>query len=237
MPIDTRFQRALSFAKQGKLEEAQNLLLTIDTPEAEKLLERVNKALAARGASKPQIAPVTSEVVAEGIKRAEKTKEKAKAKQTANGCLGFIAFICICGFILTIVPKTTPSTSDSQIGSADVENFETILETGIITITDIDLESVEIAEAPNGSRTIIIGYTSHANNETELLGEYGTIFGAVGTLVQQYDMSIRELGIVVGDERGNAVETVAVDMDDIIAFLNGIISIETFANRMTRTDF
>lgn len=44
------YQRALELAKSGDLEQAQALLLTIDHPKAAALLEKVNKAIAARKA-------------------------------------------------------------------------------------------------------------------------------------------------------------------------------------------
>jgi hypothetical protein len=49
MGIKEDYQKAMELAKAGKLEQAQALLVTINHPKAEALLEKVNRAIAARG--------------------------------------------------------------------------------------------------------------------------------------------------------------------------------------------
>lgn len=126
MPIDTNYQRALSLAKAGKLEEAQNLLLTMDSPEAEKLLEKVNKAIAARQGStqiknqavpqaeKAKNAPKLSrdaEAVKDGIKAYEKEKQQEKAKNQGIGCLVLIALFVACGVFFQSIRPEEPRSS------------------------------------------------------------------------------------------------------------------------------
>lgn len=95
MTIDTRYQRALNFAKSGKLEEAQNILLTLETPEAERLLERVNKALAARNrpAMPAQINKEKFSRDAQAVKEGIKAYEQEKFR---NGCMvALLLFVCM----------------------------------------------------------------------------------------------------------------------------------------------
>jgi hypothetical protein len=116
MPIETKYQRALNLAKQGKLEEAQNLLLTIDTPEAERLLDKVNKALAARNTSKSQQEipkKQKSTDMAQAVAQGMKLHEQNKAKQGAYGCLVLIAMAVICAGIFSV--SNMPSKEKSLI--------------------------------------------------------------------------------------------------------------------------
>lgn len=103
MPIDTRNSKILAAAraaiKAGDLPKAQNYLLMAEGEEAEKLLDRVNKAIAARGSGKAKhesVAQVTSEAVAAGIKQAEKEKEVAKGKAMGYGCLILLIPLLLC---------------------------------------------------------------------------------------------------------------------------------------------
>lgn len=65
------YEKALSHAKAGRLETAQQILIGLEDERSEKLLAKVNKAIAARGAS--------AQAVAEGMKQADKAKQQPKA--------------------------------------------------------------------------------------------------------------------------------------------------------------
>lgn len=88
MKNDSDFKKAVALAKQGKLEQAQRLLLTSEDPRAELLLERINKAMAAKGTG-------------------SKTKTKQAPKNAAFGCLALIALVFLCGiwFQVSVAPK------------------------------------------------------------------------------------------------------------------------------------
>jgi hypothetical protein len=61
MPVNTSYQKALSLAKQGKLQEAQSLLSKQRDSQSQELLKRVNQAIARqkeeRAANLPTVKP------------------------------------------------------------------------------------------------------------------------------------------------------------------------------------
>jgi len=111
MPVNTDYQRALALAKAGELEKAQAILLGLEDEQSERLLEKVNKAIAARGSSQQ----VSSQAVAQGIKQANEAAKQAKAKQTGMGCLVFLAIACICSMVITLSLPKQPEASISEV--------------------------------------------------------------------------------------------------------------------------
>jgi hypothetical protein len=93
------YEKALAHAKAGRLTEAQQLLMGLDDERSNRLLEKVNKAIAARGGQQ-----VTSDTVAQGIKQAE----QEKAKNGLYGCLIFFAIAAICALWITVAAAPRP---------------------------------------------------------------------------------------------------------------------------------
>lgn len=54
MGIKEDYQKAVTLAKEGKYHEARNLLIVHDDERVDKLLNRINAAIAADGADKPK---------------------------------------------------------------------------------------------------------------------------------------------------------------------------------------
>lgn len=54
MGTQDEFNQAVALAKQGKLEDARNILITLDHPNADKLLVRINSAIASSATSAPK---------------------------------------------------------------------------------------------------------------------------------------------------------------------------------------
>jgi uncharacterized membrane protein YccF (DUF307 family) len=57
MGVKENYQRALQFAKMGRYEEAQSLLVGIDNPKAQALLDRINQTMLTRQSRQVQPAP------------------------------------------------------------------------------------------------------------------------------------------------------------------------------------
>lgn len=220
------YDKALAHAKAGRLEAAQSILLGLDDPKSEKLLAQVTKAIAARGAQGSQ-----------QLKNSGKAKAEPKNKQQQQvyGCLLALVICGLCYAMTLTVPKT-PSIGDS-VANDDASGQESLITQTIRTITDIDLQSVQVLHREDGYSAIIITYHSQAFTSSDFYAEYGSVFGAVGGLVRRQEWDFDDLSMVVGDRNGNALQIVSVSMADVIAFLDGEISIETFSERMTITDF
>lgn len=101
------YERALSLAKAGKLQEAQELLLGLDDEKSERLLQKVNAAIAARGKASSGTVAQTSKAVAEGIKLEKQESFKAGCRAVAI-VLAVLA-VCFIGFFISIQPSAEKS--------------------------------------------------------------------------------------------------------------------------------
>lgn len=107
--MQSDYERAVELIKAKRYEDAQALLMTSDHPNAEKLLDRVNKAIAARGVA-PKEAPQEkaknvdmAAAVAEGMKQAE----LERGQRTVSGCFWLIVAIVICSVVMVVWTNIT----------------------------------------------------------------------------------------------------------------------------------
>jgi hypothetical protein len=233
------YEKALAHAKAGRLEAAQSILLGLEDERSERLLVKVNAAIAARGGVRQK--PSEAEVLQLKKEAQEKPRVKAKtepAQKQKQQAYALLLVLVVCGlcYAMSLSGQKSPASSP-VVAADDASGQEALISQTIRSITDIDLQSVQVLHREDGYDLIIIGYTSHATTSADLYSEYGYVFGAVGTLVKQQGWDFDDLGMVVGNTQGFAIKSVSVQMSDVIAFLDGQISVETLAERMTITDF
>lgn len=114
--MQSDYDRAVALAKSGRLHEAQELLFGLEDERSERLLEKVNKAIAARGTSGTIAQPKAKNVdmaaaVAEGMKQAEKAKAQEKSKQMGYGCLALLAMCGVCWLAIMFSMPQEPQSS------------------------------------------------------------------------------------------------------------------------------
>lgn len=231
---DTTIENARNLAKAGQLTAARQLLLPLSSERAKALLAKVNAAIlaqqdAAPVAEKPKNA-VNADEIAKGIKQAKDAEKQQKAKQQGISLIISLVLICACcGWISTL--------GNQPIGQNDSSRQQIEIMSTVRGLADVDVRNVEVVHREDGYSGIIIAYHSNASSTVEFYAEYGAIFGSVGSLIRKHGWQFDDLALVVGDRNGNALHTVGVQIADVLAFIDGSISVETFAERMTIVDF
>lgn len=104
--MQSDYERAIELIKAKRYEDAQALLMTSDHPNAEKLLDRVNKAIAARGTAPKQ------EVTSKGVTQDEVAKgmHQYEQERMRNGCvfgLMLLGAIFLCVVVLVVWTSMT----------------------------------------------------------------------------------------------------------------------------------
>jgi hypothetical protein len=128
-----QYQQALTHARAGDLQAARKLLLKLNTPEAEKLLARVNaRILALQDADEPP-APAAK------AKPAPKAKSAAKEKAKPTPLQYLLATIFVCGgcWLFMQFSANPPEYGDSpedNVREAVVASFGRISADGIETL-------------------------------------------------------------------------------------------------------
>lgn len=227
MSEDKLIEKARTFAKNGELQRAKDILEALDSERAKSLLNKVNLALLAK---KREMVGQHSQA-AQTPKIAPKEAKAAKPKQKANPLLSLVALAVICGACWFSMQGAIESGKNSASGQ------EIEIEVMLRANTDIDLANVRVLHREDGYSGIIIGYNTRMGNETDMYAEYGAIFGTLGTMVQQEAWDFDDLSLVVGDRNGDVLHIVTVQMADVVAYVNDDISVETFMERMSFADF
>jgi hypothetical protein len=122
MSEDKLIEKARTFAKNGELQRAKDILEALDSPRAQALLNRVNQAISAKKqaalsqrSQSPQKAKNTdlSAEIAKGIKQAKTEEKQAKAKQQGIGCLVLLVICAVCW--ISILPYMPNQPQDSIV--------------------------------------------------------------------------------------------------------------------------
>lgn len=234
MSEDAQLRQAQAAAKAGNYKLAREILLPLQSERAKKWLAQVNEKIAeqatqAPAPEKPKNAELSKEIT-KGIKQAKQEEKQQKAKQQGISLIISLVLLCACcGWISTL--------GNQPIGQNDSSRQRIEIMSTVRGLADVDVRNVEVVHREDGYSGIIIAYHSNASSAVEFYAEYGAIFGSVGSLIRKHGWQFDDLALVVGDRNGNALHTVGVQIADVLAFIDGSISVETFAERMTIVDF
>lgn len=222
MGIKEDYLKAVELAKAGKLEQAQALLTTVDHPKAVALLEKVNKAIAARGTSGKAIA---------------KPKKKHNPMTVVGLIVALIALLALGVYYYQAVHLPAIAQANAMNDIFDRQQHALILETAFITETEIEIDTIQIGEADDGTVDIYVSYFWMSNSWTSNESyDYGNIMGIVGATVMSRDWQYDEIVAFPTSHNGNVYEVMVVKISDVIDYLDHEMSVEELIGKMQRGD-
>lgn len=239
------YQRAVDLIKAGDLEAAANILIFIDHPKADRLLDKVNRTLAARGQSTPAQRPATPppQPTFGDSQRAD--------QKSGRSCLRLIAWTIIAAFFCTFgvfyltddgLTSTGPNTAsrnseqrDSSPAPSLAETEKEIVNTLDWWVSSADIQSVRAVDTRNrgGERGVFVTYNTNEIDPDELLAEMVSIFEAVGRTTSNNGLDLDSVVLIVQDSFGAQAGMFIADMPDIVAYYNGDLSRSRFINRIS----
>jgi hypothetical protein len=150
-------------------------------------------------------------------------------------------------FAPTLTPTTVPRTPRPTVisrpvdisSASDTEDARLISDSLFILAGGRKVESVRVANGrPNGGeRAVIIAYLTTETTDVGFVDEIIDIYEAVAVAIETHELDVDSVGLVAGDAFGNAVGTIVVSTDDLLAYHERRITRSQFINRFQTTTF
>lgn len=204
MGIKEDYQKAQQFYKEGKYIKARNLLEPYkDHNKIKPAYDKVIEKLSEKPYGKFQILP-------------------KQQRNTTYGCLALIVFLCICSVWIAFLPSSeTDITSDIDDGKLLTTSF-------LLAPSDFVIDPLVQVRTVDGTREAIVTFIT----ASELEG-IGAVFGVTTEAIRTFDLNIDTITAIAGRyPDGQILMTATTSYHDTVAFLDGLISVETWFQRM-----